>query len=38
MPTPTRRFPAGFLWGTATGSYQIEGAVAHAEIAAASSL
>jgi beta-glucosidase len=28
MPTPTRRFPAGFLWGTATASYQIEGAVA----------
>src|SRR3954468_23785488 len=22
-----RRFPAGFLWGTATASYQIEGAV-----------
>ncbi len=21
MPTPTRRFPAGFLWGTATASY-----------------
>jgi beta-glucosidase len=24
----TRRFPPGFLWGTATASYQIEGAVA----------
>ena len=23
---PTRRFPKGFLWGTATASYQIEGA------------
>jgi beta-glucosidase len=22
-----RRFPAGFLWGTATASYQVEGAV-----------
>jgi beta-glucosidase len=28
MPTPTRRFPSKFLWGTATASYQIEGAVA----------
>jgi len=25
-PTTTRRFPSGFLWGTATASYQIEGA------------
>ena len=24
---PTRPFPPGFLWGTATASYQIEGAV-----------
>ena len=24
--TPARRFPKGFLWGTATASYQIEGA------------
>src|SRR5437868_14049821 len=23
-----RRFPKGFLWGTATASYQVEGAVA----------
>ncbi|MGZ8563572.1 MAG: family 1 glycosylhydrolase, partial [Candidatus Limnocylindria bacterium] len=28
MSTPTLRFPAAFLWGTATASYQIEGAVA----------
>ena len=27
-PTFTREFPPGFLWGTATASYQIEGAVA----------
>ncbi len=25
--SPTRSFPAGFVWGTATASYQIEGAV-----------
>src|SRR5262249_55859296 len=24
---PSRAFPAGFLWGTATAAYQIEGAV-----------
>src|SRR3954454_3334279 len=26
--TAARTFPAGFLWGTATASYQVEGAVA----------
>jgi beta-glucosidase len=26
--SPARTFPAGFLWGTATASYQVEGAVA----------
>ncbi|AXG82087.1 GH1 family beta-glucosidase [Streptomyces paludis] len=26
-PTPALTFPAGFLWGTATAAYQIEGAV-----------
>ena len=26
--SPQRTFPAGFLWGTATASYQVEGAVA----------
>src|SRR5215469_1108478 len=26
--TPITRFPAGFLWGSATASYQIEGGVA----------
>jgi beta-glucosidase len=26
-PAPARRFPAGFLWGSATASYQVEGAV-----------
>ncbi|WP_420033799.1 GH1 family beta-glucosidase [Streptomyces sp. cg28] len=26
-PTAVTRFPAGFLWGSATASYQIEGAV-----------
>jgi beta-glucosidase/6-phospho-beta-glucosidase/beta-galactosidase len=25
--SPPRSFPPGFLWGTATASYQIEGAV-----------
>src|SRR5262245_47111028 len=25
--TPSREFPKGFLWGTATASYQVEGAV-----------
>jgi len=29
LPTSaSRSFPAGFLWGTATASYQVEGAVA----------
>lgn len=27
-PVEPRAFPAGFLWGTATASYQVEGAVA----------
>ena len=27
-PTGGRRFPAGFVWGAATASYQVEGAVA----------
>lgn len=28
LPTPYYRFPAGFVWGTAAASYQIEGAIA----------
>src|SRR5512135_3320761 len=28
QPVEPRAFPAGFLWGTATASYQVEGAVA----------
>src|SRR5882672_2068327 len=30
LPTlpPARSFPTGFLWGSATASYQVEGAVA----------
>ncbi|HEY2851728.1 MAG TPA: family 1 glycosylhydrolase, partial [Gemmatimonadaceae bacterium] len=29
LPPPSERsFPTGFLWGTATASYQVEGAVA----------
>jgi len=28
QPPEARAFPAGFLWGTATASYQVEGAVA----------
>ena len=28
QPIEPRAFPAGFLWGTATASYQVEGAVA----------
>ncbi|NAZ82382.1 beta-glucosidase, partial [Kineococcus sp. R8] len=27
-PGPSRAFPAGFAWGTATAAYQVEGAVA----------
>src|SRR5690348_13553293 len=27
LPPSARSFPAGFLWGTATASYQVEGAV-----------
>ena len=26
--TPPRTFPAGFLWGSATAAYQVEGAAA----------